>query len=117
MYFFKFKTIFGLICFVFPIFGAKKVFSKNSSSATHNVWHHTTLYRNLMIKKTPRQQDGRMADPISLNTSRHYQRSNKYNCSRLVFKNQNYRVQCLPIQKILHQCQHAKYQINSYTHS
>ena len=57
------KLFLALFASFFQFLEQKNVFSKNSGSATHNVWHHAKLYRNLMIKKTTRQQDRRMDRP------------------------------------------------------
>ena len=56
-------------------------------------------------------------DPISLDPSGHCWGSSKYNCSRLTFESQTYRVRCFSYQKLLHHRQHAKNQLNLYTDS
>ena len=47
-------------------------------------------------------------DPILQEHSGYHQGYNKYNCSRIAFKSQRYRVRCRSNQKLLHQSQHAK---------
>ena len=66
------------------------------------------------------QTDGRtdrQTDSISQDPTSYRQGSNKYNYSRLAFKSQRCGVQCESNQKLLHHIQHAKNQLNSYTHS
>ena len=69
--------------------------------------------KNLMIQfQENTQTDGRR-DPISQDPSGYHQGSNNYNCSRLAFKSQRYRVQFWSNKKLFHHNQHAKNQLNS----
>ena len=60
------------------------------------LYHHAKIQGNLMIQfQENTQTDGRMegrTDPISQDLSGYHRGSNKYNCSRLAFKSQRYRV-------------------------
>ena len=55
----------------------------------------------------------RRRDPISQDSSSYHQGSSKYNCSRLAFKSQRYRVQCRSNQKLLHQSTVSMQKISS----
>ena len=118
------KPIFGQFLAHFPNFWRKKsLFQKHQlcHAQPHKcVYHHAKIQRNLMIQfqentRTDSRMEGR-TDPISQDLSSYCRGSNKYNCSRLAFKSQRYRVHCWSNQKLLHHSQHAKNQLNSYTH-
>ena len=83
---------------IFGIFGAKKVFSKNSSSVTHNFIRVSITCQNsgksndpIPRKHPDRQQDRRRDTDYFIDPSGYCQGSNKCNCSRLAFKSQRYR--------------------------
>ena len=76
---------------------------------------------NLMIQfQENTWADDRMegwTDPISWDPTGYRRGSNKYNCSRMAFKSQKYRVRCRSNQKLLHHHQYAKSQLDSYAYS
>ena len=56
-------------------------------------------------------------DPSSQDPFSYCQGFNKYNCSRLGFESQRFRVKCWSNQKLLYHTLHAEHQLNSYIHS
>ena len=114
-FFFKFKTL-----YFWPTstnFGGKKCFPKKPG--IHNLIQFLVPCRNsekpndpIPRKQHNTQQDGKMTDPLSWNPSGYCWGSNKYNCSRLAFESQRYRVCCWFGQKLLSHNEHAKNQLN-----
>ena len=93
------KPYFWLIFGPLPLFlGAKKCFPKKSGM--HNLIRFSStmpeIQRNLMIQfqenNPTNSRMERWIDPISWDPSGYCYRSNKYNCSRLRFNSQRYRV-------------------------
>ena len=119
------QIIFGLGLTHFSNFGGKKRFSAKSGCHAQlhkGFWYHAKIQRYLMIEFEENNQENNnlkkgWTDPISQDLSSYCQGSHKYNCSRLAFKSQRYRVQWWHNQKLLHHYQHSSNQLNAYIHS
>ena len=109
--------IFSLFLPISPISGAKKVFPKYlvvrrnfiRVFSTITLMEKSNWWSN--SKKTSGQTEGQI-DPILQDLSGYHWRY-KYNCNRLTFKNQRYRVRCCFNKKLLHHNQDAKNQLSS----